>query len=609
MMRVRTILFLSVVLVGVLSCGVSAQRDAFVDQVSERVDVLMTLEPGADRKAVEARYLQLVDLANYVSAHAGVRQVDAMVRAEGAVGVFELVVTSRIEDPAGVLGRLVEHQGFATELGLLVKPQDMARNVLVLADELMKTRSAQVERYPALAAAICVVHDDQSGEVFKRRVNENSPEAPDPIAIFDYFVLNANAMAVPPDRLPALALVFVVDVTESPEELQWALNRYRSNPSIGDRFFEIEYDLQHFQQNKPKKVSVEPGDFNLQKIKRYGGVCADQAYFAMSVAKACGIPSAYVSARGADVSHAWVGFVEMRGRRAEWNFDAGRYPEYQNLRGSLVDPQTLERISDGRAGVLGGAMSASNEQALASLAAAQVVERMREGYWKSPEGMELETRGNSRAALTDSVEDQLTLLRSTLSKCSGVPRAWDQVVELAEAGKLDEKQMDVWARAVMQLAGRQHQDFAYDFLMRLIVTVDEAKRQHEMLEWAFGQFRARPDLAAGVRFQQGYLWSENDNQEYAWLAYQDVVDKFINDGPMVVTALGGMKSMLDEAGKSDQIIPILEGATRRVERPGDMSTQFATQSNFFRIHMMLATAYQQAGRTGDAQRIKTMLGV
>ncbi len=608
-MRISMPPLLIVLFFAMCTPAADAQRDDFVTQVDTRVTEILTIGSNADRKALESGYQRLADLANYAAAHAGVRQTGAMVRCEGALGIFGLVLASRSAGAGEVLSRFAEHPNFTNELGLLVKPADKAANVLVLADLLMRERSAQIERYPALAATLCVVHDDQGGDALERRINENTPQASDPLAIFDFFVNNASRMSIPPDRLPALAMIYVVDVTETPQQLQWALDRYRTNPMIGDRFFEIEYDFMHFQQNKPKRVTSEPGEYNLEKIKRLGGVCADQTYFAMSVAKACGIPSAYVRARGADVSHAWVGFVEMRGRRAEWNFDAGRYEQYQNLRGSLIDPQTLESISDGRAGVLGGAMSASNEQVLDTLASAKIVERMRAGAWSVPESMELETRGNIRAARTDSIEDQLALLRSTLSKCAGVPRAWDQIVELAEADKLDEKQMDVWARAVMQLAGRQHQDFAYDFLMQLIVTIDEPSRQHELLEWAFSQFRARPDLAAGVRFEQGHLWSMNDNLEYAWLAYQDVVDKFINDGPMAVTALSVMESMLKASGKENQIIPVLEQAIRRTNRPEQMSEQFASQSNFYRINMQLAKAYERAGRIQDAQRIKTMLGM
>ncbi len=588
----------------------AAQNDQFTNDVTQRVNELLGLDDGAGRKGLEAKYDELRGLADYVSSVAGPRQTDAMVYAEGALGCVELLLYARPDDAPEILALLREHPAFMVELGLLATRDDNAKGVVDLAARLLRERPDQTDAFPALAAALCVVHDGQRGDSFSRRINENSPTSSDPLLIFDFFVSNARTMTISPAQLPALALVYVVDVTETPEQLQLAHNRYRNNPSIRDRFFEIEYDFMHFQQNKPKKVTAEPGEYNLEKIKRFGGVCADQAYYAMSVAKACGIPSAYVVARGSDVSHAWVGFVETRGRRAAWNFDAGRYEDYQNLRGNLLDPQSGKDISDGRAGVLGGAMSARNNQVLASQAGARVGERMLTGLWRVPEGIDgLDSRGNARKARTNSTEDQLALLRSVLSDCPGVPRAWDVVVETAKAGKMDQKQMDVWARAAMQLAGRQYQDFAYDFLGSLITTGEQPEQQQEMWEWAFAQFRARPDLAAGIRFQQGYLWSTQDNLEYAWLAYNDVVEKFINDGPMVVTALAGMQSMLEASGKEAQIIPVLEAATRRVNRPSDMSTQFATQSNFFRIHKMLADAYAKAGRSGDARRIRQQLGL
>ncbi|MHA7813612.1 MAG: hypothetical protein ACX94C_09490 [Phycisphaerales bacterium] len=599
-----------VCLIAMLLCasGAHAQRESFSAQVADRVDALLVFEGGADRKALEARYNELAAFANTVASRAGVRQMDAMTRCEGALGMIQLVLSARSEDPGALVGKFRDHPAFMVELGLLVHEKDNAQGVVTLAERLMDERGEQLDAYPALGAALCVVHDMQGGEPYSRWVNENTPESGDPVAIFDFFVSNARSMAMNPADLPALALVFVVDVTETPEQLQWAHNRFHSHPAIKDRFFEIEYDYQHFQQNRPKRVVSEPGAYNLEKINRYGGVCADQAYYSMSVAKACGIPSGYVIARGADVSHAWVGFVEGRGRRLNWNFDAGRYDDYKNLRGNMVNPQTRESESDGRVGVLGGAMSAQNEQVLASMAAARVVGRMHAGFWSLDEDVELDARGNNRETRGSTVEDQLDLLKATLSKCAGVPGAWDMVVEIAASGEMDEKHMDVWARAVMQLAGRQHQDFAFDFLVDLIATEEDAKRQHEMWEWAFGQFRRRPDLASAVRFSQGKLWAENDNLEYAWIAYNDVVNQFINDGPMVVSALGMMEKMLADQGKRNQIIPVLEQATRRVHKPGDMSTQFARQSNYFRIHAMLANAYQRAGRSADSKRIRTQIG-
>ena len=602
------LIFLTITIV-LFPAHAHAQRASFVDQVNERVDEFMTLEPGADRKAVDQRYDELVSLANTVISRAGVRQGDAIVRCESALGIFELMFYARPDDVAGAVEAFRAHPTFMQELGLLFTHEDDGSGVLALAMRLMEERSDQVDQFPALAAAMCVVHDMQRGEEFTRRVNEHNPVSTDPVAIFDYFTSNARQMTINPSTLPAIALVYVVDTTETPEQMTWALNRYRSNPAIKDRFFEIEYDSLHFQQNKPKRVTSEPGEYNIQKINQFGGVCADQAYYAMSVAKACGVPSAYVRARGADVSHAWVGFVEKRGRRASWNFDAGRYEAYQNLRGNILNPQSREWISDGRVGVLGNAMGSTNEQVLASLAAAHAMLRLNEGMFELDDEIELDAKGNLRKARTNSVDDRLDLLKANLSKCAGVPRAWDRVVELASSGDMDEKQMDVWSRAMMQLAGRQYQDFAFDFLVDLISTQEDPERQHEMLEWAFGQFRARPDLASAVRFQQGVMWAEHDNLEYAWIAYNDVVNKFINDGPMVVSALVMMNQMLQDQNKADQIIPYLEDAARRVKQPGNMSSQFARQSNHYRINEMLADAYEKAGRSSDAQRIRTKIGL
>lgn len=585
-----------------------AQRESFSTQVAERVDALLSFEGEVDRKAMERRYDELVAFANTVASRAGVRQMDAMTRCEGALGMIQLVLSARADNPGELIAQFKDHPAFMIELGLLVHQKDNAPGVVELAKRLMDERASQLDAFPSLGAALCVVHDMQGGKPYSRWVNENTPESGDPVAIFDFFVSNARSMTINPANLPALALVFVVDVTETPEQLQWAHNRFRANPSIKDRFFEIEYDYMHFQQNRPKRVVSEPGDYNLQKISKYGGVCADQAYYAMSVAKACGIPSGYVIARGADVSHAWVGFVEGRGRRLNWNFDAGRYSDYQNLRGNMINPQTRDSESDGRIGVLGGAMSAQNEQVLASMAASRVAMRMQAGYWKLDDDAQLDEKGNIRTTRGREVDDQLDLLKTTLTQCAGVPGAWDMVVEIASSGEMDEKQMDVWSRAVMQLAGRQHQDFAFDFLADLIATQKDAQRQHEMWEWAFGQFRQRPDLASAVRFNQGELWSANGNLEYAWIAYNDVVNQFINDGPMVVSALGMMEQMLAKEGKRDQIIPVLEQATRRVSKPGDMSTQFARQSNFYQIHAMLAKAYERAGRNADALRIRQQIG-
>ncbi|MCA9304254.1 MAG: hypothetical protein KC996_09035, partial [Phycisphaerales bacterium] len=332
-------------LVGFSLCvSVAIAGDPVVDAVQARsAEILAGVR---DAGSMQQAYEDATMLADYIAANASARQLGAIVEAESAHRLLQLTLMhpDAVRGLDGIikqtLGPLNSTPRFRTQLSLLVDDHDDIDGVFTLAGRLAGERAQAVEHFPALAAALCVVHDNP----YQRSINENRVKSPDPIEIFDYFVSNNTRMTNDLSTMPAELLVHVVDVTESIEQLEWALNTYGRFPQIGDRFFEISYDYDHFRRNTPKKVT-EAGDYRIQSIKQYGGVCADQAYFAESVAKACGIPSCYVRAAGADVSHAWIGFLETKGRSRAWNFDEGRYEAYQNLRGQIRDPQTGEVVA------------------------------------------------------------------------------------------------------------------------------------------------------------------------------------------------------------------------------------------------------------------------
>lgn len=128
-----------------------------------------------------------------------------------------------------------------------------------------------------------------------------------------------------------------------------------------------------------------------------------------------------------------------------------------------------------------------------------------------------------------------------------------------------------------------------------------------MWEWAFGQFRARPDLAAAVRFQQGELWDANNNPEYAWISYKDVLDNFLNDGPMSDDALSAMGKMLTKNGKREAYLQLLQDTARKVNRPEDMASNFAKQSNYYKVHWRLVKELEYHNRNGEAKQIRDMI--
>lgn len=598
--RVLFRVFLPVLMLA-LSARVAA-ASPLADEVRARCEAI--LASVEDQTTLRTAMRDMVVLTDSLAAVAPKAQLDAIGVSEGYRGALELVSVSKL-DPGALTGKLAAHPEFAIELGLLYDPRhDDLKRVAQLAGALIDQRPDRVAAYPALAAAICVVHD----RAYTRDINENRVESGDPIAIFDYFTSNANRMQINPGTLPPRLLVHVANVTETPEQLSWALSRYHNSANMGDRFFEIQYDYDHFRAGKPKKVTAV-GDYRLESIREHGGVCADQAYFSESVAKACGVPSAYVRARGADVSHAWLGYMQTRGRRADWNFDSGRYPEYQKLRGNIRDPQTDQWISDARVGLLGGLVGVKDEDRRAAIGATRIVERMSDRAWQPNAEIRFETRGLESKPRSSSIDDRLDLLRDALTRSAHIPSAWELVAGMTRSEEVDLKELDAWAKALEKMCGKQYPDFSFDILADMIESIEDPDDKIEMWEWAFSRYRSRPDLASAVRAQQARILEEKGDKDNAWRAYEDIVNTFANDGPMVVTALENMRLMLQDAGMREKSIEYLRAALGKIRQPDNMAAQFARQSNYFRISVMLAQELEAAGRQGEADSIYSMLGV
>ena len=596
-------------LVAVASVSAAGAPDPVVDSVQQRsAEILAVVD---DAGSLQQAFTDAGTLADYVAGNVSARQLLALVEAESAYRLlgFMLKHPDAVRGLDGLIDQTLEPllatPRFRTRLTMLVHSRDDLEGVFRVASELARDRAAQVERFPALAAAVCVVHDTP----YSRSINENRVESPAPLDIFDYFVRNNERLSNDLSEMPAELLVHVVDVTEPIEQLEWALATYGRFPQIGDRFFEIDYDDEHFRNNAPKKVT-EAGDYCIQSVKKHGGVCADQAYFAESVAKACGIPSCYVIAAGADVSHAWIGFLGGKGRSRAWNFDEGRYEAYQNLRGQVRNPQTGMTIADGQIGVLDGLLRESEEEKLVTVAASIAAYRMGDEGWEAPGTAGLgSSRGLLKAPRQGTIDDRLGLMKLALARCASVPVAWEIIAHFAALGEMSDRDLDSWTKSLFAMVGNRSPDFSFEILKSMIEAERDPEARAQMWEWVFGKYRARPDLASAVRMEQGRLMEAANMPELAWAAYTAVVDNYLNDGPMCVAALRAMEQLLEEEGKRGAILPYLKTAAQKVKRPGNMSAQFASQSNYFKIKMMYANELRRSGNTAGADRIMDELGI
>ena len=518
------------------------------------------------------------------------------------------------DDKAELFKFLRTHDELARTIMFVWEPQsDDVTTMFKLLNRLRQSHGDdKVADYAQLTAALLVVHDTP-GKAFDRRINENVPKSPDPSALFSYYVDNEKKLNFGVKKVPAELLVYVVDTTASPKEMQWALNLYRGDQQIGKHFFDIEYDYAHLQTGRPKKVSQL--GFTLQNIKQYGGVCADQAYYAMTCGKAIGVPTVYTTARASDLGHAWVGYLEARGRNAWWNFNEGRYPEYQGIRGTIISPQTHQGISDSEVGLLAEMIGSSTQdrqqaEALTDVASTlmRVIDNKGEGWPPATLVEPAEGASPPQANKADAAE-VMDFLAAAQKRFMGYAPAWLLVSKLGSAGMLNSTQRRHYADYAVKNFGRQYPDFMVEVAAGIISGIDDTKEQNALWEKLFTIVqRSRKDLAAEIRMRQAKLWEAAGDERKAGMCYEDIVNRFINDGPFALQAVQKVEEKLVSVGKQDMVIKLYKEAWAKLPQPRGAAAAFLRHSNWYQLGKAYASKLRDAGDTAEAARVEGSLG-
>jgi hypothetical protein len=565
-------------------------------------DVLDTLQSNRDWKAAGASLDLLFDNAVLYTTE---DRPDALREADFARRLVAQLSQASDSTRMDLLKILRGSPNLAATLVFLIQPGEDVAGIYAMLDRLRQKRIEQLDKYATLAAAICVVHH----KPFDRHINENTAKSADPIDLFDYYVKNEGRMFFGIRNVPAELLVYVVDTTGTIDEMTWALNKYAGDREVGRRFFDIKYDYDHFRKGTPKKVTV--AGFNLPNILQYGGVCADQAYFAMEVGKSIGVPTAYTVGASGEVGHAWVGFLQNSGTSGWWNFDSGRYEAYRGVRGNVMDPQTRHDIPDAYVSLLGELISTkpADRQNAAALtdAALRLIELEKENPTAiaAPEDLApTSLRPTARKADTAS---ELALLEAALRQSPGHAPAWFGVRDLATANKLSRAEKARWADVLVQLGGKKYPDFTLAVLSPMIGTIEDAKEQDQLWSKVFAIFQTRFDLAANIRMQEAALWTAHNESDKAGLCYMDVIQRYANAGPFVLDALKGAEKMLVSSNRQDKVVKLYELTWGRTKAPQEMAGQFMTQSNWYRVGKMYVDKLKEAGDSAKADLVTQQL--
>lgn len=224
-----------------------------------------------------------------------------------------------------------------------LSPRDDPRAVWEILTQLHDHDPGGRDDWFELMLALAVVWDRPRPPMHGQMGNGRLPCEPQIADRYDYFksLYASGASKISYRRLNADTLIFVVDTPVPLSELQWARKNVKGAANAwGKKFHEIRYNHPRADQG----VFQWPhGEYTLAAIEEHGGICVDQAYFAVMTARAWGIPAIFFTGPGRRGGHAWFGYLKGEDR---WEMDIGRYEEDQYQTGFAINPQTGEPMSD-----------------------------------------------------------------------------------------------------------------------------------------------------------------------------------------------------------------------------------------------------------------------
>ena len=487
----------------------------------------------------------------------------------------------------------------------MMRPDESRPDVFALLNRLRKQRPAQVEAFASLTASIALVH----AKPFDLDINDNKAKAIDPLDLFDFYVRNEGRMMFGIRNVPPELLVYVVDDTGSIDDMNWALAKYQGTRDVGRLFFNIQYDVNSFFQGTTKQVSLR--GYTLPNILRYGGVCADQAYFSTQVGKSIGVPTAYTFGESSEAAHAWVGFLQSSPRGIVWNFDSGRYDAYRGVRGNVLEPVSRKYIPDTFLSLTAemiGTTPAARQNAAALSDAARRLMSMEKDRLPAPEAPpEIAAETIRRQPRSADAETELTLLQAALRQSVGCADAWFAVRELALADELSPADKGKWADLMIGFGAKKYPDFTLSVLAPMVETVPNPVQQDVVWNKLFAIFQSRVDLAAEVRMEEAAMWDKQGQEDKADICYRDVINRFANAGPFIIGALLEEEKVYVKAKRPDLILPLYDQAFKKIQQPDNRALQFMVESNWYRVGRMYSDKLREAGQTANAARIEHLL--
>lgn len=455
----------------------------------------------------------------------------------------------------------------------LTERDDASRGLAVMTALRKEFGPATVEQFAELAVATCVVWDSPASE------GQTPAQAVRGACdVFGHLTRNRKSMRLDPQALPWQVLLYLVDSRVSPEERRWATSTFKLPVPPGRAYFTVRYDMAGFTSGQWRGADRQP--YTLPNIQRLGGVCKDQAYFTVEVCRANGIPATVCTGQSGsgDGFHAWVGILGMNQKAAVFDFQTARYPEHGFFTGTVLDPQTGQRSTDGEAAMVA--------EWCASKPAARLMSQ-------------------ALTASLDLVEQtkRLELCKQAIEGAPGNQAAWAALV--GECTKPDAPPTAIGevAGVVERFAVGRYDNFAFKTFTKLIAS-RRPDEQLVLLDRAGKMFPRRPDLLAELGLLRGDLFRANARPVDALKIYDSLLTRS-GYGPNMLDAMDRVDAMLKAAGKKRDLLSRYQSTWANM--PAPQPSGYAWTTPWFLMGDRYARALDENGDKPGAERVRGTL--
>jgi len=511
---------------------------------------------------------------------------------------------------------LLAHRPVARRLFRAIQEVGSAREPLAKLHTLYEHDAQAVARHPDLAVAFATstpLPAPRSAEPIKRATLLES---------WRWYTETDVDFRCDLRKTPYEVARFLADTRLSIEERAWAVRHYHDVDNPARLFHKIEYDNAHYRHGEKKRISRVA--YTLANIRKYGGVCAEQAYFASEVCKALGLPAARVTGRGkSGTHHAWVACVRAQGGRAQWDSRTGRYENHKYYTGRMRDPATGKQLYDTEVMLATLAAQLSlrrREEADLATALARRVHGYR-GEVKADALLRLGRLYNARFAegsrpealidwITPSrkLDDAMVrdLLAVALERNLAHRGAWDFILELTKAGDLSAKQAGRFLDVLVRRTRQTCPEYACDMVLRLVEHVPDVAQRLKLYGRCAAAF-GRPDLRGRVLLRVGDLHREQEDPERALRAYGQAAETCLEVPTVALRAARRAEDLLLAAEKLAPAIHMYEHLLDRAEKVDSDELSIVRSSTHYQLGLRLIHLHGLAGDADAARRVRRII--